>query len=246
VHSTSTGGYERVVLADGSVVELNGNSEVRIDFVPQERRVALVRGEAHFTVAHDSARPFVVGAGQVFVRAVGTAFNVRRATAAVEVLVTEGKVQLAQTAERADSRAFSSASDDSARWDQRPPSAIAFLVANERLVVPDLSTPPAAAAPPGSAPPVIEKISPDLLRAALAWQERKLVFADTPLREVVAQFNRRNRLQLVIADAVLAERPVGGTFAADNAEGFVRLLETSGAITVERRGEFEIALRAPR
>ena len=122
-----------------------------------------------------------------------------------------------------------------------------FLSANERLVVPDLATAPASSAShPGSIPPVVEKISPEIVRAALAWQERKLVFADTPLREVVAQFNRRNRLQLVIADAVLAERPVGGTFAADNAEGFVRLLESSGAVAVERRGEFEIALRAPR
>jgi len=92
LYATSTGGYERVVLADASVVELNANSEVRVDLLPSERRVALVRGEAHFTVAHDTARPFIVSAHGVAVRAVGTAFNVRLAATSVEVLVTEGKV----------------------------------------------------------------------------------------------------------------------------------------------------------
>jgi ferric-dicitrate binding protein FerR (iron transport regulator) len=46
----------------------------------------------------------------------------------------------------------------------------------------------------------------------------------------------------VLSD-LLGERKIGGTFAADNAEGFVRLLESGGAVTVERRGEFELVLR---
>lgn len=72
------------------------------------------------------------------------------------------------------------------------------------------------------------------------------MFADTPLREVVEQFNRRNRLKLMIADPVLAERRIGGNFAADNPEGFVQLLEEGKVFTVERRGDFEIVLRAAR
>lgn len=91
-HATSVGGYERVLLADGSTLELNASSEVQVRFAAQERRVALLAGEAHFTVAPDAARPFVVEAGGVAVRAVGTAFNVRLAPEAVEVLVTEGRV----------------------------------------------------------------------------------------------------------------------------------------------------------
>ena len=72
------------------------------------------------------------------------------------------------------------------------------------------------------------------------------MFAETPLRDVIAQFNRRNRVQLILGDASLGERPVGGTFAADNVEGFVRLLEGSGTIAIERRSEFEIVLRQVR
>lgn len=233
-YTTSAGGFERVVLSDGSVLELNANTTVRVEYGGNERRVDLVGGEAHFTVAHEAARPFIVGAGGVSVRAVGTAFNVRLATAGVEVLVTVGRVTVARPI------ASASSSDRLPRI-VHPPATVSELGANERLVIPNFAMP---SAQPGLALPVVERISPEMVRAALAWQERRLVFADTPLREVAEQFNRRNRLQLVIADPALDERRVAGTFAADNAEGFVRLLEGSRTIVVERRGEFEILLRA--
>jgi transmembrane sensor len=236
VYTTSAGGYERIVLADGSVLELNDRTEVRVDLQPRERRLALVVGEAHFTVAPDAARPFIVSAGGMAVRAVGTAFNVRIAAAAVEVLVTEGRVAVAENAGPA--LAAGPPRGVSGHRNGPPTSGGPTLLgANERLVVPKVL---AAAAP------AVEKISPETVRAALAWQERKLVFSETPLREVVAQFNRRNRLQLLLGDAALAARPVGGTFAADNVEGFVRLLEGSGTIAVERRDETTVILRAAR
>lgn len=243
VFTTSAGGYERVVLADGSAVELNADTTVRVTLAPQDRRVELVAGEAHFTVAPDPARPFTVSAGGIAVRAVGTAFNVRLATTAVEVLVTEGKVSVAEV-ERVVPNALSSSAGRS-RDERNAPTGVrtsgspTFLTANERTVF----TRPSAQL---HAAPTVEKIAAEALREALSWQERKLVFSETPLRDVVAQFNRRNRLQLVIGDPSIAERPVGGTFAADNVEGFVRLLEGSGAITVERREELTVVLRAVR
>jgi transmembrane sensor len=245
IYATSAGGYERVVLADGSVVELNANSEVRVDLLPNERRVALVQGEAHFTVAHDSARTFIVSAHGVAVRAVGTAFNVRLAATSVEVLVTEGKVSVSEV-ERVDPNALAAgAGPKPTRWGQRVPPSDLLLAANERALI--TVGPPKSAVPvPSASSPAVEKITADAMREALTWQERKLVFSETPLRDVVVQFNRRNRLQLVLADVSLAERPVGGTFAADNVEGFVRLLEGSGTIAVERRDETTVVLRAVR
>lgn len=226
VFTTSTGGYERVALADGSVIELNAETKVSVTLTPTNRRVELVAGEAHFTVAHDRARPFIVSASGVAVRAVGTAFNVRLASTAVEVLVTEGKVSVAEA--------------ESVVPNARPsPASTTYVAANERTLVhlPSLTnTTPSA--------PAVEKIAPATVRDALSWQERKLAFSETPLSEVVAQFNRRNRVQLILGDATLAERPVGGTFAADNVEGFVRLLESGNSIAVERQSETTVVLRA--
>ncbi len=88
-------GPRELALADGSVVQLNAGGEVREDFDTGERRVHLTRGEAHFSVVKQPGRPFVVVAGALRVQAVGTAFNVKLQSARIEVLVTEGRVQVA-------------------------------------------------------------------------------------------------------------------------------------------------------
>jgi transmembrane sensor len=83
---------ERQSLADGSVAEVNHGARLEVAFAANERRVRLQEGEVHLSVAKDAARPFIVEAGGVKVRAVGTAFDVRLDRHAVEVLVTEGTV----------------------------------------------------------------------------------------------------------------------------------------------------------
>ena len=74
-YTTTVAGYERARLDDGSTLELNAASAVRVQFTPAERRVQLESGEAHFAVAHDTARPFIVSAGGIAVRAVDTAMQ---------------------------------------------------------------------------------------------------------------------------------------------------------------------------
>ena len=96
-YETPVGGFSRIVLEDGSVIDLNTNSELRVR-MGAGREVQLVRGEGRFQVAHDTQRPFVVSAGDAAVRAVGTAFSVRlRESAQVEVFVAEGAVQIDTT-----------------------------------------------------------------------------------------------------------------------------------------------------
>ena len=89
---TPVGGFERITLRDGSVLQLNTSSEVRVVLSKSRRDVTLVQGEATFEVAKDRARPFVVTAGTAAVRAVGTNFNVRRISSGIEVMVIEGAV----------------------------------------------------------------------------------------------------------------------------------------------------------
>ena len=59
-YATTVDGYQRVTLSDGSLLELNGSTEVSVRYTRDERRVQLARGEAHFTVAKNPARPFWV------------------------------------------------------------------------------------------------------------------------------------------------------------------------------------------
>lgn len=94
-YETRVGGFSRVVLEDGSVVDLNTNSEIRVRVDSKRREVRLLRGESRFKVAHDASRPFTVSAADAAVRALGTAFTVRvHQSARVDVLVSEGKVAI--------------------------------------------------------------------------------------------------------------------------------------------------------
>lgn len=92
VYTTAVGEQRRVALDDGSLVILDTASKIRVDFGRETRRVSLLRGRAHFQVAKDVARPFIVAADDQQVVAVGTAFDVSRTDAAVAVVVTEGQV----------------------------------------------------------------------------------------------------------------------------------------------------------
>jgi len=93
-YETRVGSFSRIVLEDGSVVDLNTDSEVRARIGAHRREVRLVRGEGRFQVAHDPARPFVVSAANADVRAVGTAFAVRLRERQVDVVVSEGTVAI--------------------------------------------------------------------------------------------------------------------------------------------------------
>jgi transmembrane sensor len=223
-YTTVAGALQRIGLPDGSVVTLNAGSEAGVRYSAQARHVRLIAGEAHFEVARDAARPFLVEAGGISVRALGTAFNVRVAAAAVEVVVASGQVRL--TAPPQSPAAPSAAL-----------AAAPLLERGDRAIV---------ARDTAEIAPAITRLEPAQLREALAWQQEMLIFTETPLRDVVAQFNRRNRTQLRLGDADLGARLIGGTFAAGNVEAFVSLLERGGDLTTERRGEHEIVLRQGR
>lgn len=212
---------ERRTLPDGTLVELNRDSQIELDFTRGERRVRLLQGEAHFAVAHNPERPFVVDAGHVEARALGTAFNVRLAALAVEVLVTEGTVEV--TRERAPTARPNVAPEASLRatYAARESGAeptLVRLTARQHVVV-----------APERAMDVLT-LSPADIERALAWQPKLLEFDDVPLSAIVAEFNRRNPLQLVVADPALAARRMTTTFRSDNVAGFVRLIESNYAI----------------
>lgn len=215
-------GPSQRLLADGSMVELNRDAEIAVAFGADERRVELLRGEAMFSVQRDPQRPFVVVARGVAVRAVGTAFNVRVDAAVVEVLVTEGTV-------RVDPPAAGPAPDVSAAVP--PPS---LLQARQRAVI-DLA--------PARRETQIATLTAGEVERVLAWQHRQLDFTAAPLAQIVAEFNRRNVVQLVVVDPGLAAERISATFRSDNIAGFVRLLEVGFGARAEQRGDTEIVLR---
>ncbi|WP_434771527.1 FecR family protein [Pseudomonas entomophila] len=93
-HLESTDQVRSVQLSDGSQVQLNLDTELRFFNFKDQRRVALVKGEAFFEVRHDSAHPFIVRAGNGQTRVTGTGFNVWKYQDQVTVTLVEGSVQV--------------------------------------------------------------------------------------------------------------------------------------------------------
>jgi len=90
---TPVGGRETIRLSDGSTIELNTNTALRIRASADKRLVMLDRGEAYFQVRHDARRPFVVQAKDGRVVDLGTKFSVRDGADHLEVALVEGSAR---------------------------------------------------------------------------------------------------------------------------------------------------------
>ncbi len=106
LYSTDVGEQRSLILADGSSVELNARSSIRIHYSGSERRIDLLAGQALFQVAYDAARPFIVLSGETQVRALGTQFDVYRRRSGTTITVLEGRVAVSRNAASAASAHF--------------------------------------------------------------------------------------------------------------------------------------------
>ena len=214
IYVTDVGGYQRVLLEDGSILQLNTDTEVRVRFHEDRRELTLARGEAYFKVAHDPSRPFEVAANGTVVRAVGTAFSIRlRDTQKIEVVVTEGKVALQHDLPNAIEKAFSSAKVEVAQ-----PS---FLVAGEtaEATTQDIN---------------VARVEKHELDRRLAWQAGELRFQQASLETVIAEFNRYSRQRVEIADPQLAQREIGGAFKSTDVDSFLAAMQSALDVRIER------------
>ena len=92
--ATSIGEQHSFKLEDGSVVHLNTDSRVEVQYTRGLRNLRLLRGEALFTVEKEPKRPFIVDAGNARVSAVGTQFDVYRREQQTDISVVSGTVKI--------------------------------------------------------------------------------------------------------------------------------------------------------
>jgi ferric-dicitrate binding protein FerR (iron transport regulator) len=228
IYTTGIGEQLNVKLPDGSMMGLNTESEAKVEFSAQERRIYLETGEALFEVEHDQQRPFVVVTPSARVRAVGTRFNVYQhgggpsaKEVATTVSVLEGIVQVAPV----NSDAFESETSLATAPGQpaNDPHAkllgqtLARLAAGEQANISKVG--------------VAKKVTPDV-SDAIAWRERVLVFHGAPLADVAAEYNRYNAKKIRIEDQEIAQRRMSGTYSADRPQLLVLYLQKDNSISV--------------
>lgn len=204
VLQTGVGELRNVPLADNSVARINSDTRLEVQMTMAERHIALQQGEAWFQVAKDAARPFVVAAGAVRVKAVGTAFAVQRQPGGADVVVTEGVVEVTRAGQR----------------------AVVRVAAGEQAFV------------PGGDGAVNVRRQPDAGQRQLAWREGMIMLNNDTLARAVAQFNRYNTRQILIADPALRNRTLVGNYRVNEAEHFANdvraLLKVPVVVTAEQ------------
>lgn len=228
-YSTDIGEQRSIVLRDGSTVNLNSRSRIRIRYSGRERAVDLLEGQALFNVAKDATRPFIVIAGSTQVRAVGTEFDVYCKPTGTVVTVVEGRVAVfAQSTDTGGSAAGSSQGKAPAERLEEG-AGVRVLSAGEQLMV----TRQEAALP-----------VPANIAAATAWTQRQLIFDSTPLDQVADEFNRYNERQFVIRDPDLNTFQIDGVFSSTDPTSLIRFLRARPDMQVIESGsEIVIARR---
>lgn len=232
-YGTAIGQQQTIPLSDGSSIQLNTDSQVQVAYSEHLRRIRLLRGEAFFTVAHDTGRAFEVYAADGMVRAVGTAFSVQLQSNRVKVTVTNGIVDLAQIGSAEPVANDSAAAPTGRNVPAR--QSLGRLKAGQTTIF-------------GDEPrrlDVQELPAPELQRQ-LAWHQGYLVFDGQPLSEVVEQINRYSPVALEIADPELKPVEVGGRFRIGDLDAVLEVLRTDFGIEASQVDERNIRLRRPR
>lgn len=243
VYETARGEQRVVTLADGSVVALNTNTQLRVAFSSNRRDIYLRHGEALFQVAHDPQRPFTVHAGSGYARAIGTRFNVLAARDRITVSVLEGRVEVSPDAPAKsvatrgrDEERERSASSTKAGSTSAPTLAGSAIGSATTAGQPALlqAGESAAYGPSG------ELLTPQPLQASTeriaAWREGKLRFDNWRLAEAIDEYNRYASKPIHLAAPQLADVRITGVFRIGDSGAFVTALGELVGATVEDAG----------
>lgn len=238
-YSTGIGEQRSLALADGSVVELNARSRVRIRYGEQQRNIDLLEGQALFEVAHDKDRPFVVHSGDARIRAIGTQFDVYRKRTGTTVTVVEGRVTVMP--EQRSSRSGTAAQNTRLHADVQTGKPIPPTRRAEHVQLAELRL--SAGEQATIAANAVESNAAANVAAATAWTQRRLMFQKTTLAEVVHEFNRYNERPMRIDDQQIQEFLVSGTFSSTDPTSLLRFLrEQPGMRVIETSHEVRIEL----
>ncbi|WP_451995361.1 FecR family protein [Azospirillum argentinense] len=210
---TSTGQRRTLTLPDGSMVDMNGDTALALDYRDGERRVRILRGEAWFQVTRDPDHPFVVDGGAGAARVLGTQFSVRRENDRTTVTVGEGLVEVAAHRN----------ADGNAPW----PDSVRLRPGESAEADASGLTGPRAADP----------------AVAFAWRQGQIVFRQQSLASVITALNRQWPGRVVLLNDEAAERVVSGVFALDRPDAVIDALERGLGVRATRITPYLTLLR---
>lgn len=218
-YRTAVGESQTITLPDGSIIQLNTNSSLEVAYDKNDRKIRLISGEAYFDVAPSAARPFWVYADDHLIRVVGTAFLVSLLEDEFELMVTEGRVELAVTPV---SELTVDEIETNYRLDQNqqaPPRESVTLIAGQSVSFTETIQVAFA-----------DTVSDAEQRRELSWQEGLHDFSNTSLEEIVQELSRYNGLKYEFRDPELRDLKFGGVFRIGETQPLFDALASSYGI----------------
>jgi transmembrane sensor len=204
-YSTGIGERRTVRLSDGSRITLNTESRVAVAYREEQRRVRIERGEVFFEVAN-SARPFLVRAGEQEVTALGTSFNVRYEADRTTVTLVAGKVSVSVPASGSLELLPTVGSlSDGINPETPDAGSPKILIPGQRLVL-------VKSKPPQLDEPRIEAVT--------AWRRGEIILDKTALADAIAEMNRYDQVPLVIDDPKIAALEISGIYHTGDSAAF--------------------------
>lgn len=209
---TQRGEQSEVVLPDGTVMQLDTQTQLEVVYYHQRRTLQLIDGQVLLAVSKDATRPFQVLSGPLQVTVVGTRFSVRHTPQqadadGVDVQVSEGRVRveaIGQSASSAAGHALYLSAGDQVHSD-----------GEGRL-------------------DAVSQISPEQVGA---WQQYRVRFINRRLDQVLAELSRYRDLPLVINDPAVAALHVTGVFDPRDLVTFQHMLPLSLPVRLADLGD---------
>jgi transmembrane sensor len=203
--STTAGEWQTLHLADGSVLRAGPRTRATVTFSDHDRIVRLLQGEAMIHVEKDGSRPFYLETELATVRAVGTAFAVRRFESdRVVVTVQEGRVAVTR-------------GSHFASRNQRRSAESATVSAGEQVRVTAQTV-----------PLQVRRVD---LRKELAWVAGELLLTTETIGDAVREFNLRNETQIKVLSPRTQRRSIRGVFEVAEPRVFALYIATSANLT---------------
>lgn len=216
VFATSNGERKNIQLPDGTLVNLNAGSVVRMhpDFGMSSREVNL-EGEAFFDVKHNDKLPFIVHTAVMDVKALGTAFDVRAYTEekVTETALIRGLIEV--TLKENHNRKLLLSSNHKVAWNK----------ATRHIV----NTDSAVMKPSRLQDGVPEKIELTQLGEIkeIAWKENKLIFENELFGDIAMMLERWYGVRIVFTDDEIRSYRFTGLFEKEDLEAVLNFLKES-------------------
>jgi transmembrane sensor len=223
VYNAGAAATRSIDLPDGSRIQLDRNSSVRVQFEDGKRDIAVIAGTMLIDVGHDSPAPLSVTLERTVLRDIGTVFQVSTRATGGDITVLSGRVDVLAPRDRWPWQANTAQSQN----------VVAHLQGGQRATL-------------GSDGGVTHLAPNTDLSQDLAWLPAEIDFHNAPVAEVARRFNAYGQAPLLIEDDIVATTRISGRFHARDPAGFVAYLQTLPGVHVRRDAEGVHVLRHSR